>query len=199
MNNIGNIGYINGSGNTAAAKHLFDLAKNRKAPFRSTASSLGYHRDINVRGQGSINRATSVQWYYNLNLKTPTNSNTASGVIDLLKMENIRKVNNLKELELDWNGNGGLPFSNDSIFFFRDIIEHIIKQPNIAPTGRESLLMQYELEDRSFLGFEVFKGKVDKVLIPQRDYNRAVEEEITNDYIVQINKSVESFYGYELH
>jgi len=55
--------------------------------------------------------------------------------------------------------------------------------------------MQYELDDRSYLGFEVFQEKVTKVYIPQRDYSKAIEEEVTTNILDFINTNVERFYA----
>lgn len=126
-------------------------------------------------------------------IETPVLTNVE--IMDVIKMENLNKIENMKKFEYNWNGNGGLPFSAESLLLFQDLIQNVIKQPEIAPTGRESLLVQYELDDKSYLGFEIFKDKATKVLIPQRDYFKAIEEEVTENIVDFVNKNVENFYG----
>lgn len=118
-----------------------------------------------------------------------------SGFLDLLKFENINKLQCMSSFQEDWNGVGGLAFSESSINLFKEIIENLCKQPNIAPTGRGSLLMQYELDDNSILAFEVREEKVEMVCVPKGDYSSARIEVFTNDFIGQINIQVAHFYG----
>lgn len=118
-------------------------------------------------------------------------------VIDVLKVENLNKIDKMALFKTDWNGTGGKPFSNEAITLFRMIIEQLDKQPQIAPTGRNSLLMQYELEDRSLLAFEVTESKTEKVYIPKGDYSRAHNEIFTENIGQRIEESVKLFYGFE--
>lgn len=118
---------------------------------------------------------------------------------DLLEFINLNKIESMRNFKLNWNGNNGLPFSNDAIDMFLNIINKLMKQPEIAPTGRESLLMQYELEDDSYLAFEVFKDRVTELLIPQNDYDKAITTEISDDFINKMNNSLEKFYEPKLY
>ena len=82
---------------------------------------------------------------------------------------------------------------------FKDIIENVCKQPNIAPTGRGSLLLQYELDDRSVLAFEVRQNRIEMVCVPMGDYSSATSKVFTDDFIRQLNSQVAQFYGLELY
>ena len=115
--------------------------------------------------------------------------------IDLLKIENLRKIRNMSFFEEDWNGTGGSAFSENAIKLFEDIIEMLEVQPQIAPTGRNSLLLQYELDDKSLLAFEVSESRTDKVYIPEGDYSAAQTDVFTKDVKQKIKESVEEFYG----
>ena len=68
-------------------------------------------------------------------------------------------------------------------------------QPWIAPTGRNSLLMQYELDDGSKLAFELAENKLDEVYVPKGDFSRAVTATYTQDFSRQVGESVKRFYG----
>lgn len=115
--------------------------------------------------------------------------------MDLLKIENLKKLDCMAEFQENWNGSGGRAFSGASLSVFRNIIEHVCKQPSIAPTGRDSLLLQYELDDHSMLAFEVCENRVEMVRVPKGDYTSAYCGIFTNDFIKQINSQVAQFYG----
>ena len=117
--------------------------------------------------------------------------------IDLLKVQNINKINKMKLFDVDWNGHGAPAYSQSSIHLYMDIIEKVCKQPQIAPTGKASMLMQYELNDKSLLAFDVSVNKVEMVLVPQGDYSKANVEVFTDNICKNINLCVEKFYGIE--
>lgn len=72
----------------------------------------------------------------------------------------------------------------------------LIKQPQIAPTGRNSLLLQYELDDKSLLAFEVGEKRTEKVYIPQGDYSLVQTDSFSEHIGERINECVECFYGF---
>lgn len=119
--------------------------------------------------------------------------------LDLLKIENLKKLECMSAFREDWNGVGGQAFSAASIRIFKDIIEHVCKQPNIAPTGRGSLLLQYESEDHSVLAFEVRQDRIEMVNVPKGEYSSATSQVFTDDFIREINSQVAQFYGLELY
>lgn len=115
--------------------------------------------------------------------------------LDLLTIENKNKLMNMKKFDFDWNGNGGKAFSKKSIDLFNKIIDFVCKQPQIAPTGNESLLMQYEKNDGSLLAFDVSIRKTSMVLIPKGNFDLAKEETFSAGDIGCINAAVSNFYG----
>lgn len=117
--------------------------------------------------------------------------------IDLLKVNNLNKIEKIAAFENDWNGNGGKVFTSQAISVFKEIINTLDKQPQIAPTGRNTLLMQYELEDKSLLAFEVGEKKVEKVYVPQGDYAKAEAEVFTENMALKMKESVKQFYGFK--
>lgn len=128
-------------------------------------------------------------------LKEPYISENVTVDESKLKEENLNKLQIMKTYKKDWNGYDSLPFSEESINLFISIIEGLKKQPIISPTGRDSLFMQYEMEDLSYLGFEVFKNNMTKVYIPKRNYDKAQEDNVRGDFVNYINTNVEKFYG----
>lgn len=116
---------------------------------------------------------------------------------NMMKIENIKKIKKMALFSQDWNGTGGNVFSDDAICLFERIIETLERQPQIAPTGRNSLLMQYELEDNSILAFEVSEHRTEKVLIPKGDYEMVQVDFIYEDVVERIKECVTSFYDNE--
>lgn len=114
--------------------------------------------------------------------------------IDLLKIENINKVQKIGAFEENWNGNGAKKFSERSIKLFIDIINALPKQPKIAPTGKGTLLMQYEAEDKSLLAFDVGLDRVEKVFVPKGKYECADQELFTVNIVENMCRCVEKIY-----
>lgn len=146
---------------------------------------------------GNKHTSTPYSRYVNLNQEKGNWGLSANNAIDLMKVENINKINKMAAFEDDWNGTGGSAFSSKAITLFLSIIETLEKQPGIAPTGRNSLLMQYELADKSMLVFEVGEDKTEKVYVPQGDYSMAKTELFTDNINHRIKECVEKFYGFK--
>lgn len=116
-------------------------------------------------------------------------------VIDLLKLENLKNIELMATFEDNWNGVGGHKFTSDSISIFREIIANVSKQPQIAPTGRNSLYMEYRLNDGDLLAYELSTDKLEEVFVPQGDYSKAKTEIYSCDFLQNIDKRVKIFYG----
>lgn len=158
----------------------------------STALRYPIEREV-VSGYDMI-RPSYIQ-YINLDQEKGYVGLYTNKAIDLMKVENLNKIRKMALFDDDWNGTGGSSFSKGAINFFEVIINALEKQPQIAPTGRNSLLMQYELDDKSLLAFEVSERRTEEVFIPKGDYSLAQMEVFTENVSQQINESVERFYG----
>jgi hypothetical protein len=110
-------------------------------------------------------------------------------------VHNLDKLQSMKDFKYDWNGNGGLPFTSDAISLFISIINGVYVQPELSPTGRNSLVIQYEVND-IYLAFEIFVDKISRVYIPHHDYNNAAVEDVVvnSGSIDYINQSIEFLY-----
>lgn len=139
-------------------------------------------------------RSSYIQ-YINLDHEKGIDGLYANKAIDLMKVENLNKIRKMSLFDYDWNGTGGSAFSPNAIALFESIIEILDKQPQIAPTGRNSLLLQYELDDKSLLAFEVSENRTEKVYIPGGDYSMAQMDTFTENVEQQIKESVKLFYG----
>lgn len=112
-----------------------------------------------------------------------------------LKEENLNKISRISEFKENWNGNGARPFSQKAVRLFKTIIESQEKQPEIAPTGRNSLYLQYSADNDNLLAFEVSEEKVEKVLVKNGDFDNATAESANKNLIEYIEKNVRDFYG----
>lgn len=112
-------------------------------------------------------------------------------------IENLWRLGEISKLDDDWDGFGTESFDATLIDIVRNIIKNVNIQPEIYPTGRDSIQLEYELEDRSYLEFEVFKDKILCMRIPQRNYNKSEYEIIQSVDIKRINEIIDNFYNRE--
>lgn len=148
----------------------------------------------------ALSQKLGVQSYMKYDLlenKSNDSWSSMSKVVDIMKCMNLNKIEFMKAFTEDWNGNGAKAFSVKAIQLFEEIINSLVKQPEIAPTGRNSLLMQYELDDKSILAFEVRENVTEKVFVPQGNYTMIETETFTDDFVQNISASVEKFYGFK--
>lgn len=112
------------------------------------------------------------------------------------QLDNLDRLYDIRQLETDWNGHGSQPISEKVISLSEVIINNILEQPKVYPTGRSTIQMQYELEDRSYLEFEIFEEKIVCMRVPKRIYTEASVEIIKTMDMDKINMIVKEFYGY---
>ena len=120
---------------------------------------------------------------------------TNNTAINSEQLNNLDRLSNIKELKKDWDGYGSSAISDAVIERAKKFIECIVIQPLMFPTGRDSIQMQYELNDKSYLEFEIYRTKVMSMFVPKRKYEEAVFEEFTDIEIDQFNQMVKEFYG----
>lgn len=122
------------------------------------------------------------------------NNITGSTAMNLEQLRNLDKLYDIRHLKEDWNGYGSKCISESVIEMSEFIIKNIYNQPQMYPTGRSSIQMQFELEDRSYLEFEIFEEKVVCMKVPQRIYKNASFEVMHGVNMELINKIVKEFY-----
>ena len=127
-----------------------------------------------------------------------SNSKTMGSIVIFMKPEvvkNIKRLRDIESLTFDWNGYGAKPFSGVLIDKCERIVGMLSVQPSIYPTGRNSIQFQYELNDKSYLEFEIFENKTMCLQVPKRVYADAIELELTNLEDNRIKEIVDNFYG----
>lgn len=107
---------------------------------------------------------------------------------DLSKLNKI--MQEISELDYNWNGYEAEPISNDLIQKSVKVISKLPKLPFIAPTGRNTIQVEFDLKDGSYLEFEMYANQISVLFVPAiRQYNKA-KTYILNwsqtDYIVDM-------------
>jgi len=77
------------------------------------------------------------------------------------KLNNINTILCFKKFGDDWNGNGAEPLSENLIQKAFDFVNSpLLKfQPNVFPTARHSIQLEYEKSNGNYLEIEIFEDK----------------------------------------
>ena len=81
---------------------------------------------------------------------------------------NLLKLEEIKSLKRDWNGNNAKPVPRKIINKTKTILINLDRQPQIFPTANDSIQIEYDGENKSYLELQVTKKnmlsfyKVDK-------------------------------------
>lgn len=110
-----------------------------------------------------------------------------AGLMDDALHRSIKTLDEIRELEDDWNGNGASRFPEALLNQMYSIVKRIHKQPQIFPTARDSIQFEYENDNGDYLEFELFddgrikqflytiSGKSSTVYIDVEDINKVVD------------------------
>lgn len=71
--------------------------------------------------------------------------------------KNYQVIESIKKLEENWNDNHANPFSPNLIRKVAGIISVLKVQPQIFPTARNSIQLEYEKENGDYLEFEIYE------------------------------------------
>lgn len=105
--------------------------------------------------------------------------------------DNLAKLDDISNLKYNWNGYNAKPIPKEIIVKTKEILTNLPYQPFIAPTGRETIQIEFELEDKSYLEFEIFTDNITILYVPQRDYKKAIEKPLEDE--CKLNDIVKSF------
>lgn len=109
------------------------------------------------------------------------------------KMNNLKKLDQIALLEDGWNGNKAKAFEKQLISKVRSIITALELQPEIFPTACDSVQLEYEKEDGSYLEIEINSDDMWEVFEINRDGDEEYSSIVAD--IEAIIKVVNSFYG----
>lgn len=105
-------------------------------------------------------------------------------------MKNLQKLNSFYLLEDNWNGYGSLSINPETIETVKTLIATLKYQPDIFPTGRNSVQLQYEKINGDYLEFEIYSK--DKIGMLHIISENEIEMNVSID---EIQKQVENFYA----
>lgn len=109
------------------------------------------------------------------------------------KNASLRTLTQIQNLEHDWDGDAGEAIPEEVIILSKSIVMSLKYQPEIYPTKRRTVQMQYETADRSYLEFEVYADRIEMLSVPQRKYENAVESTIRAANYYEMDSIVKDF------
>lgn len=96
---------------------------------------------------------------------------------------NLDKLNNIGKLKPGWNGYGAPSIEEGIINQAKLIVAQLKMQPEIFPTGRGTVQMEYHQNDGTYLEFELFTDKITVLYIGKGDIENAKEDVLSlTDY-----------------
>ena len=90
--------------------------------------------------------------------------------------DNMKTLSMIESLEENWNGYGAPPFQKELIDKVKCIIKNLDEQPEIFPTGRGTIQLEYNSKDESYLEFEIYLDRASMLLVEWRDYSTAITD-----------------------
>lgn len=117
---------------------------------------------------------------------------TMSINMDSILQSNLEKLQLISKLEYNWNLYGAEPISKDLINIMRNLIYGLKYQPEIFPTGCESIQFEYEKDNGDYLEFELVDEETIEIF---RMYSDGTEKyDSCKPNANDINKVVSEFY-----
>lgn len=89
------------------------------------------------------------------------------------KVKNIQLLEEYRLLEADWNGYGAPPLSGELVDKCIGIVKELKVQPDVYPTGRDSIHFEYDVENGGYMEFELFLDRI--------EFYAELEEETINE------------------
>lgn len=84
-------------------------------------------------------------------------------------IRNITKIKSFAKLPVNWNDNGAVKFTNKLIVTTIEILTNLDYQPEVFPTARASILLEYGKPGGKFFGIEVFEDRIEAFITPERE------------------------------
>ena len=139
--------------------------------------------DIQLEGTPALPLATNLQW-------DPPADHREVPAINLQAEKNKQIIREMDSYQENWNGYGAKSFSREQLRVFNDVIQNLDFQPDIMPTARNSLLMQYVYPNNTQLMFELFEDYMEEVLVPTGNYGKAQVKTYESDFASRINDEI---------
>lgn len=115
--------------------------------------------------------------------------------ITLLQKNNQIKLTHIFDLKDDWNGYGAKPIPPSIIYKCASLMNELVCQPKIYPTGRESIQFEYEKDNGEYLEFEFFSDKMIVFAISETGEEAELSIPLKADLVNIMNSYIDGFYG----
>lgn len=75
------------------------------------------------------------------------------------KRESLKRLEEISKLPDNWNERGSNKVSTDLLDYVKNILAVLDVEPNIFPTARDSIQLEYENSAGDYLEFEIFEDR----------------------------------------
>lgn len=109
--------------------------------------------------------------------------------------DNVRKkLNDISKLGDNWNGYGAAPISQEVVEKVSELLDSLIREPEVFPTADDTIQLQYDGKNDSYLEFNVGKSEdVSVLLIDKLGKEKSFTVKYDKDGINKIVGEISSF------
>ena len=75
-------------------------------------------------------------------------------------IRNLLKLDEIKSLKRNWNGNGAKSISNKLVNKTKSLIINLDKQPQLFPTANDTIQIEYDGDKNSYLELQISKEDI---------------------------------------
>lgn len=112
----------------------------------------------------------------------------------ITKEDNIERLYDILKLDYDWNGYGAEPIPLQVIFKVKSLLEIFIIQPEIFPTGSESIQLEW-CNKKYYFEIDVYKDEQISCMLYDNITDKVLSMyNITDTNINQINEYLEKYF-----
>ena len=106
--------------------------------------------------------------------------------------KNLIKLDEIKNLKRNWNGNKARPITRNVINKTKSLIINLDRQPQLFPTANDSIQIEYDGDANSYLELQVTKRKLISYYKVDKAGNELSGTVPASSF--SVNKLVEAFY-----
>ncbi len=140
-----------------------------------------------------IRRSDVLSTYAGSIIKHASAGKEASVSVSSLRTDNLKKLEIIRGLKEDWNGNGAPAFDDSLIDKVSKIINELTIQPEVFPTALGTVQLEYDNSRRDHMEIEI--GETDEVEIFISTYDGKELFDTITSSSEDINRKVSEFYG----
>lgn len=107
--------------------------------------------------------------------------------------KSILKLDEIKSLKKNWNGNNAKPIPNKIINKAKALVINLNRQPQIFPTANDSIQIEYDGDNNSYLELQITKKNILSYYKIDRSGKESMGEIPGSSF--SLNELVEEFYG----